>query len=207
MIRKAGLDFIPIGSAEFFEDVQNDPDVWHARRGPMLVMRYVQETLREVYDMVVTEAVPGTTLVGSSLCLGVRSASEKLALPMATIHLVPICIRSSQQMPVLPGGFDANWIPRILAWTFLGRGRPMDHRSDDRPGSQRPTRRHRSAAGGRRPKAVVARPEADDRPVAGVVFSAAERLSGAGPPRRLSTVRRSRPRIARYRSGYAACSR
>ena len=118
MIRRAGLEFVPIGSAEFFEDVQNDPDIWHARRGPMLVMRYIQETLREVYDMACTEAAAGTTLVGSSLCLGVRSASEKMGLPMATIHLSPICIRSSQQMPVLPGGFDANWVPRFLRGRF-----------------------------------------------------------------------------------------
>jgi len=118
MIEKAGLQFVPVGSPETFEAVQQDPNVWHPTRGPALVLKYVGETLREVYDVVAANAGPETTVVGSTLTLGARVASEKLGLPLATVHLSPICIRSSHAMPALPGLPDMNLLPRFARKHF-----------------------------------------------------------------------------------------
>ena len=124
MIEKAGLEFIPVGSPEEFEAVQQDPNVWHPTRGPGLVLKYVGQTLREVYDVVAAHATRETTVVGSTLTLGARVASEKLGLPLATVHLSPICIRSSHRMPVVPGLPDMNRLPRFartLFWSAADR--------------------------------------------------------------------------------------
>ncbi|MBC8096232.1 MAG: glycosyltransferase family 1 protein [Akkermansiaceae bacterium] len=119
MIRNAGLTFVSAGDAETFEQVKNDPDVWHATRGPQRVMAFVGRTLRDVYDMVLRECDPHTCIVGSTLALGARCAADKFGYPMATVHLAPICIRTSAFMPALPGGFmDLNRLPMWLRRRF-----------------------------------------------------------------------------------------
>jgi rhamnosyltransferase subunit B len=65
-----------------------------------------------VYDVVRAHASPErTTLVGSSLAMGALCAAEAHRYRMATVHLAPICVRSTHAMPVLPGGIDFNWLP------------------------------------------------------------------------------------------------
>jgi UDP:flavonoid glycosyltransferase YjiC (YdhE family) len=78
-----------------------------------VVLNLVGQTLREVYDVALAHANQDTLIVGSSLCLGARVASDEFSFPMATIHLSPICIRSCERLPVLPGGWNGNWIPRF----------------------------------------------------------------------------------------------
>jgi UDP:flavonoid glycosyltransferase YjiC (YdhE family) len=114
MVEQAGLEFITCGDREVFTKVLSNRDVWHHQRGPKVILESVGESLQQVYDLVTREAGAGTFVVGSSLALGARCAAEKHRLAMATIHLAPICIRSHETMPVLPGGIDVNYLPR--AW-------------------------------------------------------------------------------------------
>ena len=118
LVRRAGLAYLPIGVREDFEAVQRDPSIWHPRLGPVMVMKAIVASLPTVYDTVVANAGPATVVVGSSICIGARVAAEKAGLTMATVHLSPICIRSSHRMPVLPGGLNANWLPRFLRSHF-----------------------------------------------------------------------------------------
>ncbi len=118
MVEKAGIEHVRLGDREIFESVQKDRDIWHPQRGPAVVLRHVGDTVRAVYDVTLEHATKDTLIVGSSLCLGARVASEKHDLPMATVHLSPICVRSCERMPVLPGGFDSNWIPRFARRHF-----------------------------------------------------------------------------------------
>ncbi|MGC4032680.1 MAG: glycosyltransferase [Tepidisphaeraceae bacterium] len=118
LVRKAGLNYAPLGTEEEFRAIQENPELWHAMRGPQTVLREIGRTLPVLFDSVRDLAKPGTVVVGSTLALGARIASEKLGLPMATVHLAPLCIRSSVRMPVLPGGFDSNWIPGFLRKQF-----------------------------------------------------------------------------------------
>ena len=118
LVERAGLPFIELGDRELFESVQQDPDVWHARRGPGLIMKHLSQTIRSVYDVTRANVTPETVLVGSTLCLGTRIAAEQFGYPMATVHLSPLCIRSAVTMPVLPGNFNAGLIPGFLRRRF-----------------------------------------------------------------------------------------
>lgn len=124
MVRRAGIEYVQLGTRDVFERVQRDPTVWHPQKGPGVVLGHVARTLREVYDITIQNADRNTLIVGSSLCLGARVASDKHALPMATIHLSPICIRSCERLPAMPGGGDANWLPKFirpLLWSAADR--------------------------------------------------------------------------------------
>lgn len=118
LVERAGLDFIGVGDAATFRSVQSDPDIWHPLRGPGVVMKHVGETLAAAYDAVAANARPETVIVGSTLALGGRIASEKLGLAMATVHLAPICIRSSVTLPRLPGMPSLNWLPLFVRQRF-----------------------------------------------------------------------------------------
>jgi rhamnosyltransferase subunit B len=110
---RAGLNFASIGTKQEYRDVMNNPDVWHQMRGPKTVLEMIGKSLRQVYDTVRTHATDDTFLVGSSLAMGALCASELHGYRMATAHLAPLCIRSRQTMPVLPGGFNTNLLPRF----------------------------------------------------------------------------------------------
>ncbi|HEX8324808.1 MAG TPA: nucleotide disphospho-sugar-binding domain-containing protein [Tepidisphaeraceae bacterium] len=118
LVERAGLRFIPLGEAAAFREVQSDPNIWHPVRGPGVVLKHVGDTLAAVYDVVAANAGPGTTVVGSTLAMGARIASEKLGLAMATAHLAPICIRSVVSMPALPGLPPLGWLPMAFRQKF-----------------------------------------------------------------------------------------
>lgn len=118
MVEKAGIEHIELGKRQDFEETLKNPDIWHPRRGPAEVLKYMGQHLADVYETTLRHASQKTLIVASSLCLGARVASEKHDLPMATVHLSPICIRSCDRMPVLPGGLDSNWLPRCVRSFF-----------------------------------------------------------------------------------------
>ncbi|MDB5327349.1 MAG: hypothetical protein JWM57_2918 [Phycisphaerales bacterium] len=118
LVERAGLGFVGIGDAEMFREVQSNPDIWHPSRGPGVVLKHVGETLGMAYDAIAANAGPETIVVGSTLALGARTAAEKLGLAMATVHLAPICIRSSVRLPRLPGVPSLNWLPLWVRQRF-----------------------------------------------------------------------------------------
>jgi rhamnosyltransferase subunit B len=117
-VEAAGLAFVQAGDEASFLKIMSDRDVWHARRGMQVVMRAMNEGLRLIYDLVVTECTPGTIIVGSSLAMGAICAAEKFGLTMATVHLAPVCIRSTERMPVVTAGFDPNILPMWMRRKF-----------------------------------------------------------------------------------------
>jgi rhamnosyltransferase subunit B len=122
LVRKAGLDFVGLGSAEQFESVLLHPDSWHPRRGFQVVFQWgVLPWMRPLYDLVVERYVPGETVVAASvLAFGARLAQEKLGVPMVSVELQPAMLRSGHQAPVLPGMFLPDWMPaavkRLAFW-------------------------------------------------------------------------------------------
>lgn len=118
LVERAGLTFIELGDKALFESVQQDPNVWHARRGPALIMQHLSQTIRSVYDVTVAHATADTVIVGSTLCLGSRIAAEQFGWRMVSVHLSPLCIRSAATMPVLPGNFNAGLVPGFLRQRF-----------------------------------------------------------------------------------------
>ncbi len=111
---RAGLDVVPLGTADEFGDALSNPDVWHKHRGHKAVFSLVLGGLRRTYEAVVAavnEAIGPTVVVASSLGWGARIAQDQLGFPMVTVHLAPSLFRSSIAPPVLPGLFMPRWLP------------------------------------------------------------------------------------------------
>jgi UDP:flavonoid glycosyltransferase YjiC (YdhE family) len=122
LLRKAGLDYLGLGTIEEFESVLLHPDGWHPRRGFRVVFQSgVLPWIRQLYDLVAERYVPGETVVAASLlAFGARIAQEKLGVPLASIELQPAMLRSGYQASVLPGMYLPDWLPapakRLAYW-------------------------------------------------------------------------------------------
>jgi UDP:flavonoid glycosyltransferase YjiC (YdhE family) len=123
LLRRAGLDFVGLGTVEEFESVLLHPDGWHPRRGFEVVFRWgVLPWIRHIYDLIAARYVPGETVVAASLlAFGARMAQEKLGVPMVSVELQPAMLRSGHQASVLPGLALPDWLPaavkRLVYWT------------------------------------------------------------------------------------------
>src|SRR5579859_5817573 len=73
LVRQAGLEAIPVGTAEEYRELATHPDLWHRRKGTQFVFAAMGRLIRPVYDAIVTNHLPGETVVAhSSLGLGAR---------------------------------------------------------------------------------------------------------------------------------------
>jgi rhamnosyltransferase subunit B len=122
LVRAAGLNFVEAGGSDAdFHRIATNPDLWHPTRGPRVAMReasvtFLPQTVAVLRTLVTgspdgTIATPGVTLVASSLGIGARTVRDLVQVPMATVHLSPVCFRSVIRPPVL---FGVRW-PRSHA--------------------------------------------------------------------------------------------
>ncbi|CAN5202458.1 glycosyltransferase [soil metagenome] len=115
-IRRAGIEFTPIGTQADYDRLVEQSDLWHPRRGARLLVDELLDRLPEAYDCIAALTIPGkTVLVGSSLSWGVRLVQEKLGVRAATLHLSPMCLQSATAPAVLPFAGDLSWLP---AWSM-----------------------------------------------------------------------------------------
>lgn len=76
-VLKAGLEFVPVGTAEEFDAATKNPDLWHPRRGPAVVFAEVGSHLRDGYAALQrTHDGDQTVLVGHSLSFFTRVFEE-----------------------------------------------------------------------------------------------------------------------------------
>jgi UDP:flavonoid glycosyltransferase YjiC (YdhE family) len=118
LCERDGVSFKPVGTRDQFVRMIDNPDVWHPRRGGPAVMSAAAESARILFRLVCENADEDTVVVGSSLAMGALSAAELRGLRYATVHLSPLCIRSSVEMPRLPGVIGLNWMPMWMRRKF-----------------------------------------------------------------------------------------
>lgn len=124
LIRRAGLDFVPMGTVEEFEASLNHPDLWHPTRAFYYVARTgIIPCLRPTYEAIRERYVPGTTVVAAgTLALGARIAQEKLGVPLVSVHLQPVMFRSVHQPPILGKLVIPTWLPHWLTRSLFWFG-------------------------------------------------------------------------------------
>ena len=120
-IRRAGLAFAAMGTADDYERMLQRPELWDPRRGARLIVDELLDRLPEAYAATDACVEASDVLVGSTLSWAMRLVQERRGLPGATVHLSPMCLPSATQPPVLPGVGDLSWMPawslRALQWT------------------------------------------------------------------------------------------
>ena len=116
-----GLAFHPLGTRADFNNVVKEADLWHPRRGPAFLLRFISSLTEETYDWLTIHCRAGDLVVAQPACLGARLAQERHGLSLATVHLAPFLIESRYDPPTLPGLPLPSFLPaRLKHW--IGRG-------------------------------------------------------------------------------------
>ena len=114
IVADAGLKFIEIGTAEQYEMMTADKDLWHPRRGFELVTQAWIALTPETYAVIEDQYVPGRTcVVATAPVFGARIARNSLGVPLVTVHLQPATVRSLYDTPRLPLAPPPEWQPRF----------------------------------------------------------------------------------------------
>ncbi|QEG37146.1 glycosyltransferase [Bythopirellula goksoeyrii] len=116
IVESVGLEFLPVGTTEEYDELTRHPDLWHPMKGPILVVgKSFSKSLRELYDIIAANTKAGETiLVAHCLDLASRIHHDKFGTPLASVHFAPIALRSFHQSPQMFGMLMQNWVPRSL---------------------------------------------------------------------------------------------
>lgn len=116
LVRRAGLDMVPLGAAHEYEQVLQSPDLWHPTRGLRTIARsLVTMCIRQTYEIIAERYVPGeTAVVAGALDFGARTAQDKLGVPTVTVPLAPVVFRSLHVSPHIPPAQFGSWVPKSL---------------------------------------------------------------------------------------------
>lgn len=119
LVESQGLEFRPVGTAEDYRALTQDPDLFHPHRSLPLILRGVQDQLPETYRALKAELVPGATIaIGSSLAFAVRLLEEAEGVPAAMVHLAPSLFFSAHRFPRLAGSRLPDWLPVAVKRSF-----------------------------------------------------------------------------------------
>ena len=122
LIASAGLRQIELRTREEYEQLAENRNLWHWFKGPQIVVRDGQAAFaRELYETIVAHFVPGETVVAAhGLDLGSRIAQEKHGVPVASVVLAPLQVRSNLAPPAMPFFFSRHlpfkWPRRLQHW-------------------------------------------------------------------------------------------
>lgn len=124
--RNVGLDYVPIGRWAEVEARIATTDVNDWPRVVKILAQVMTDYMEETYSAIAQRAHSRTKLVAFAPALGARIASERLGLPLATIHLAPAGIRSVQAAPRfnhvrMPAPLHRAFAPlmyALLDWVF-----------------------------------------------------------------------------------------
>ncbi|MEO1497569.1 MAG: glycosyltransferase [Planctomycetota bacterium] len=114
-VRNAGLGFVPVSTAEAYDELTQRRDLWKPLAGLQVVFRFgVVELLDDLYDAIEKRYRPGETVIGAhGLDLASRVLSESVGAPVVSVVYAPVALWSNRQPPRLPYGVRR---PRTLAW-------------------------------------------------------------------------------------------
>ena len=121
-VRKAGLTIVPIGEPLDWQVISRDPKVHHPRTAWREAMLWaVIGTMRETYQRIEELYIPGSTALAAPVwSVGARIAREKLGIPLATVVLNPMLLRSTLHAPVTPQMYMPDWMPRWMKrWQYF----------------------------------------------------------------------------------------
>lgn len=123
---KSGLGFRPLGTEEDFQQLQNDPNLWHPRKSLQVVLKKAAApSYQPILDCARELHQPGNTvMLGSSLAFGACCARELLGIPFVTVHLAPALFVSAYRQPEIHGAPFGQRAPRFLKslqWAFAAK--------------------------------------------------------------------------------------
>ncbi|MFO0946243.1 MAG: glycosyltransferase [Planctomycetota bacterium] len=108
VVERHGLQFEEVFSAEDYQGFLENYRRWTLRESVDEGTRLMRLWMEKSHQLVLRRNLPGTTVVASVGCaFGARIAQETLGIPLATVHLQPMWMRSVSDGTCLP-----PWFPR-----------------------------------------------------------------------------------------------
>jgi UDP:flavonoid glycosyltransferase YjiC (YdhE family) len=116
VVRNAGLHFRALGTLKQYELLQSDADLWHPRKGSLVVLKKATTpSYQPILNIARELNLPGNTvLVSSFLAFGAINAREMLGIPLVSIHLSPALFASRHRPPVIYGFPFGQKAPQFL---------------------------------------------------------------------------------------------
>lgn len=99
-----GLKCVPLGRAEDFEALLQDPRIWQLMQGPKAVFEEAMK-LAQSYLTAVESHPPVDLILAPVTAIAGRLAREKLGVPLITIHMQPAPVLSAYEPPLLHPAF------------------------------------------------------------------------------------------------------
>jgi len=123
LAERQGFGFAPTGTADDYEALIHDPDLWHPTKALSVLFagERPERLLRAAYAQIEAHYERGNTvLLGGTLGLAARLAHEKLGIPFLSVHLQPSAILSIADPPkfammTIPRWWP-HWFRRALFW-------------------------------------------------------------------------------------------
>lgn len=124
LVQHAGVGFVGVGTADEYDTMADNPDLWHPHKGWRLIMKkLVSGALEDVYTLLKSKVSPGNTLlISSTLGFAARLIQETHHIPHVTVHFSPGVFHSAHQAPRVPGLPLPDWLPiafKQAMWKFL----------------------------------------------------------------------------------------
>jgi len=117
---ECGLSFHALGTIPEYEAMLRLAGLFHPLRSATTLGALVYQSMPKEYDAIFAHHEPGSTvLVASGAMFGARIAQEVLGIPLITIILQPVLLRSVHDPPVLSA------LPRIPRWLPLAARRAL----------------------------------------------------------------------------------
>lgn len=121
IVRKTGMDVIPMGTPEIFDRFISDPRVWQLFHGTKLVFEFAGEStepIHEALENLVKNGRKPDLLMAPCTVFGARLFREKHGVPLITVHVQPAVLISAHETPVLfPGMQHFRKLPlRLRQW-------------------------------------------------------------------------------------------
>jgi rhamnosyltransferase subunit B len=108
-----GAGFAALGTAETYDAMYEDPDLWHPRRGLRIYFSYLAELVEQTVQLIEAHHDPGETVVLAPFqCFGARVAQEALGVPLGTLLPYPISLQSAFDPNRTPIGNPPRWMGR-----------------------------------------------------------------------------------------------
>lgn len=115
-VRAAGLDFEPLGVRFATGSEDTHPQLKGAAESlDILAKEILPKALPRWYGFIRDRYVPGETVVAACPgAFGARIAHDKLGMPLATVHVYPLMLRSMHQPPLMTVLPRLHLIPRFI---------------------------------------------------------------------------------------------
>jgi UDP:flavonoid glycosyltransferase YjiC (YdhE family) len=116
VVEDAGLELVPIGTADEYLELAHHPDMWHPRRGLKLVLsRGTVGYLRPTYALYERLYRHGESIIAAhGLDLAARIYHERVGAPMATVHFAPFAFMTLHDTPRYIGAPNMRGLPKWM---------------------------------------------------------------------------------------------